>query len=165
MSIDKKALEMKRMNASCVWHPTWTHRHAVRGGDGSEDQGLAGQARSAGAEDRLCSNSSREAEELEGAGEERVSAGQDSGDLCGETTEVADADAWVWVSVRATRGFAGARGKHSVEMEVTPAGTGRRRVIGNSRASSSENRNSLRSVLDIVIGMGVAASLFEPAAR
>lgn len=62
--------------------------------------------------------------------------------------EVADADSWDWVSVRATRGFAASRGKHSVEMEVTPVGTRRRRPVRSSRPCGSEDMNSLRYRVD-----------------
>lgn len=58
--------------------------------------------------------------------------------------EVADADTWDWVSVRATRGFAAFQGKHAVEMEVTPVGTRRRRPVRSSRPCGSEDMNSLR---------------------
>lgn len=64
--------------------------------------------------------------------------------LCVGRLEVADAEAWEWVSVRATRGFAARQGKHSVELEVTPVGTRRRRAVGSSKSSGSEDRNTLR---------------------
>lgn len=71
----------------------------------------------------------------------------DSGSYVG-MVEVADADSWDWVSVRATRGFAASKGKHSVEMEVTPVGTRRRRPVRSSRPCGSEDMNSLRYCVD-----------------
>lgn len=70
-----------------------------------------------------------------------------------DVLEVADPEAWDWVSVRTTRGFGPMDGKHGVEMEVTPVGTGRRRMTGTSvKGGSSEKRNmnSLRYREEIV---------------
>lgn len=58
--------------------------------------------------------------------------------------EIADAKAWDWVTVRATRGFRASQGQHAVEMEVTPVGMGRRRVVGDTRKSNNADRTSLR---------------------
>eukprot|EP00903_Cladosiphon_okamuranus_P019656 g18070.t4 len=95
VSIDKKAIEMKRM--------------------GNSSKSISGDAGTASPE----------------------------ADMGVGRFQVADAEAWEWVSVRATRGFAIRRGKHSVELEVTPVGA-RRRAIGSTKSSGSEDRSTLR---------------------
>lgn len=59
------------------------------------------------------------------------------------TLEIAEAEAWDWVTVQATRGFRASQGKHAVEMEVTPVGTGRRRPVGDTRKGNTD-KTSLR---------------------
>lgn len=61
-----------------------------------------------------------------------------------EAPEVADTKAWDWVTVRTTGGFRASQGKHAVEMEVTPVGVGRRRIVGDARRSNNADRTSLR---------------------
>ena len=152
MSIDKKAIEVKRMNTPCVLHQAWTprprSRSDVASGSG-HSQPLAASADEfppiAGA---LGNGSPSRSDTQVVAGEvtdrETSSTRIADSEECDDILEVADPEAWDWVSVRATRGFGPLDGKHSVEMEVTPVGTGRRRTAGTSRKGGSDKRNSLR---------------------
>ena len=147
VSIDKKALETKRMDNSSSLHQSWAAHPALGRGAGSSSTGFTVPTRSAS----------------EGSGTQTTPAGLPStygpesmsGDAIPASPDddvgvgvgrlqVADAEAWEWVSVRATRGFEARQGKHSVELEVTPVGTRRKRAVGSTKSSGSEDRNTLR---------------------
>lgn len=148
MSIDKKAIEIKRMGTSCGLHQTWAPRPAVLNEANCPSSGLDVSTRSTseGGSGRGSTPAERsDTRSLEPTREEAISASPDA-DMCVGRLEVADTEAWEWVSVRATRGFAALQGKHSVEMEVTPVGTRRRRV-GSTKSSGSEDRNTLRCMI------------------
>lgn len=142
VSIDKKAMEIKRMTKSYSLHqygaslPATVRETAqTSSGDDASDIG-ATPARRSGTH-RLEPAIDKKKEALF-----RVEEGL-------ERLQVADVEAWDWVSVRATRGFMPMEGKHSVAMEVTPVGTKRRRAGSSSKTTGSEDRNSLRCVLAI----------------
>ena len=140
VSIDKKAIEVKRMSASCSLYQTWPPHPTTVRSEADSAQDVPTRDRSEVGRDL----SSTPAEQPDTRGpeprsEDTVPASPDVGRL-----QVADAEAWEWVSVRATRGFAALQGKHSVEMEVTPVGTRRRRAVGNTKSGGSEDRNTLR---------------------
>lgn len=137
MSIDKKAMEMKRMSKSYSLHHFGAPPRAVL--DGTAQERGAGE----GASDVVTPGEPLETPSVETKTEEtkEESPGADVG---AESPEVADVEAWDWVSVRATRGLTALQGKHSVEMEVTPVGTKRRRATSSSKSTGSEDRNSLR---------------------
>lgn len=128
VSIDKKAIEIKRMGASFSLHQTWPPHPTVR----SEVE--------VGRSDGSVPAERTDARGSAPAAEDTVPATSDG------KPQVADAEAWEWVSVRATRGFAALQGRHSVEMEVTPGGTRRRRAVGSTKSGGSEDRNTLRCV-------------------
>lgn len=150
VSIDKKAIETKRMTTPCVLRQTWASRPAASGDSVCDAGGLSTQPHSvvegstaaAGSDDTLATLTDAQGRDLadEGAMPGRHVDGEPSAAM----REFAEAEAWEWVSVRTTRGFAAVRGKHSVEMEVTPVGSRRRRAGGNSRPCDNESRNNLR---------------------
>lgn len=146
VSIDKKAIEIKRMSTPSILHQTWAPQPAVVSGTGSSSSGLTVPTRSAG--DGGSGDQPTLAEPPNMLGQESTSGDavppSPGADVCVGRLQVADAEAWEWVSVRATRGFMGRQGKHSVEMEVTPVGTRRRRAVGSIKSSRSEDRNTLR---------------------
>lgn len=157
MSIDKKAMEIKRMGNSSSLHQSWAPHPTVVSGAGS---GLTVPTWSATEDGSGCEStpaerlSMRDSESISG---DAVPASPGI-DVCGGRRQVADAEAWEWVSVRTTRGFAAYEGKHSVQLEVTPVGTRRRRAVGITKSSGSEDRNILRcitgkpaAVLDVIL--------------
>lgn len=147
VSIDKKAIEVKRMGNSSSLHQSWTPHPAVVSGAGSSSSGATVPTRSAS---EGSGTQSTPDEPPNACGPESMSG--DAGlaspdaDVGVGRLEVADTEAWEWVSVRATRGFAARQGKHSVELEVTPVGTRRRRAVGSTESSRSEDRSTLRCV-------------------
>lgn len=149
VSIDKKAIEIKRMGTSSGLHHTCPPHSAVVSEANCPSSSVDGSTRSArgGGSGRGSTQAQRsDACDLEPTREEATTSSPDA-DMCVGRLEVADTEAWEWVSVRATRGFAALQGKHSVEMEVTPVGTRRRRV-GSTKSSGSEDRNTLRCMHD-----------------
>lgn len=157
VSIDKKAIEMKRMNTSYVLRQAWAAHRPVRFYSASEGESVSNvaprdvsvEARNAGAHGDvhtvtavLPRDASRTpAAPRGGESKEAPPARRANVEECTGMLDVADAEAWDWVSVRATRGFAAMQEKHAIEMEVTPVGSGRRRTGGTS---GGEERNSLR---------------------
>lgn len=149
MSIDKKAIEIKRMGASCGLHQSCPAHSAVVSEVNYLSSSVDRSTRSAsgGGSGRGSTQGQRsDACGLEPTREEAITSSPDA-DMCVGRLEVADTEAWEWVSVRATRGFTALQGKHSVEMEVTPVGTRRRRA-GSTKSSGSEDRNALRCMRD-----------------
>ncbi|CAM9591597.1 unnamed protein product, partial [Scytosiphon promiscuus] len=138
VSIDKKAMEIKRMTKSHSLHqygapPPPAIREPAQRGSSGQDIPDFGATRAQRSETRGPKPACEETKEASLEAEREV-----------ERLQVADVEAWDWVSVRATRGFMALEGKHSVELEVTPVGTKRRRASGGSKTSGSEERNSLR---------------------
>lgn len=147
------------MNTSCVLHQAWTSRpftsdveHAlVQSADadlsppsGSPIPSTSTSTSTPVVPSDIRTEETQRQEEPQEASAVRSRDRQESGN---DVLEVADPEAWDWVSVRTTRGFGPMDGKHGVEMEVTPVGTGRRRMTGTSvKGGSNEkrNRNSLR---------------------
>lgn len=153
VAIDKKAMELRRMSASCVLHHQWNPRPI------SEADGAASKkgSRVRGKTDRTelegsalgtlsSDNSDTDRAGVGGfGGNSHKSPNSEVNVPCGgEVVEVADPKAWEWVTVRATRSLGRGIGRHAVEMEVTPVGTGSRRVSRNPRPSSSADRTGLR---------------------
>lgn len=150
VSIDKKATEVKRMNASFSLHLRRIPPSVVR----SSDEALPAQARgtvspaSIGAatpmpHDDACGEAT--GAHCGGPDDEADMAAINSpikSDACATTVDIADVEAWDWVSVRANRGFRSGDGKHAVELEVTPVGT--RRRASASKTGGSEDKSSLR---------------------
>lgn len=147
VSIDKKAIEMKRMATSCNLYQAWAPRPAAsnEADSPSEAEAEAEVEDEGGSDNDSAPSTTAELSQTSPPGvtaEQGITSPDAHADV--EKVEVADVDAWDWVSVRATRGFAALEGKHSVEMEVTPGGTRRRRVVGSTKSSGSEDRNTLR---------------------
>lgn len=153
VSIDKKAIEMKRMNTLYILHQAWAaHKsarvHSTGEGDVSPTD-VSAEARNAGARRdvdvaaTVLPGDAPRTPAIPRGGESEKAPPARGTDIeeCTGVLDVADAEAWDWVSVRATHGFAAMQAKHAVEMEVTPVGSGRRRTGGTS---GSEDRNSLR---------------------
>lgn len=144
MSIDKKAIELKRMSNSSSPYQSWAPHPAVVSGAGSSS------GTTPSASEGVSGSQSTPAESPDTHGPEFMSGdaapASPDAEACVRRHQVADAEAWEWVSVRATRGFAARQGKHSVELEVTPVGTRRRRAGGSSKdkSSGSEDRTTLR---------------------
>lgn len=130
-------------------HKPWAPRPAMESNAAHASERISPGTDSVGAEGSVDASTAAAASGRQHALGEATDEGAtsapkvDSGAGVG-VVEVADADTWDWVSVRATRGFAASQGKHSVEMEVTPVGTRRRRSVRSSRPCGSEDMNSLR---------------------
>lgn len=145
------------MNTSCVLHQAWTSRpftsddeHApAQSADAelSPPSGSSPPPASVTLSDTTSDTRTEEAQQQQEPQEASAVRSGDRQESGNDVLEVADPEAWDWVSVRTTNGFGPVDGKHAVEMEVTPVGTGRRRTTGTSvKGGSSEkrNRNSLR---------------------
>lgn len=158
--MDKKAIEMKRMGTASLLHQSWA-RVAAGGSSAHSGAGLSGERLdidvcigesrpesgvTAAVRPESAPSTSADTRHQELTEEEASPVRYDDGlgDDGVRMVEVADVEAWDWVSVRATRGFLGDHGKHSVEMEVTPVETRRRRATSNSKSGTSEDRNTLR---------------------
>lgn len=135
---------MKRMGNSSNLHQSWAPHPVVVSGAGSSRSSLTAPAGSTTEDEGSSGNQSAPAEPPNTRGLESVSGDAVPASLCVGRLEVADAEAWEWVSVRATRGFVARQGKHSVELEVTPVGTRKKRAVGSTKSSGSEDRNTLR---------------------
>lgn len=145
-------MELRRMSTYGVRHRQWTSQSSARAGagcvSGDPDIGTAhGAEPDAGTRSPTAvpdNNPAAPVSTEEERVEEIVQAPVGADVTAAGAIETADPEAWDWVTVRATRGFRACEGKHAVEMEVTPVGTGRRRVAGNPRPCKSADRTSLR---------------------
>lgn len=148
MSIDKKAMEIKRMGTSCGLPQTWPSRPAVVSEAKCPSSGLDASTRSLSEASSGVSLAPAERSGVYGPEptREEVTAASPDASMCVGRLGVADLEAWEWVSVRATRGFTARQGRHSVEMEVTPVGTRRRRA-GSTKSSGGEDVNTLRCLI------------------
>lgn len=150
VAIDKKAIEMKRMATSCSLHQAWAPRPAASNESDSpsqaEGESMVEGEGEGGSDNDSAPSTTAELSQTAGPPGATARQGMTSPDAHADVgkVEVADVDAWDWVSVRATRGFAALEGKHSVEMEVTPVGARRRRAVGSTKSSGSEDRSALR---------------------
>ncbi|CAM9107710.1 unnamed protein product, partial [Ectocarpus fasciculatus] len=170
VAIDKKAIEMKRMATSCSLHQAWAPRPAASNESDSPSQAegeseVEGEGEG-GSDNDGAPSTTAELSQTAGPPGATAKQGMTSPDAHADVgkVEVADVDAWDWVSVRATRGFAALEGKHSVEMEVTPVGARRRRAIGSTKSSGSEDRSALRRRYPMAFGLcaGTVRSLEAP---
>lgn len=157
VSIDKKAMEIKRMTKSYSLHQCGaTAPAAMRVTARTRSPGE--DVPDFGAVPPQQSTTHR----LEPMMEEKKEASPGADGVV-ERLHVADVEAWDWVSVRATRGFTALDGKHSVEMEVTPVGTKRRRPASSSKRSGSEDRNSLRCISqEVLASVAICALCGDP---
>lgn len=158
------------MGNSSSLHQSWAPHSAVVSGAGSSSTGLTVPTRSA--TEGGSSNQSTPSEPPDTRGPESMSGdavpASPDADVSVGRLQVADAEAWEWVTVRATRGFAAFQGKHSVELEVTPVGTRRRRAVGSTKSSGSEDKNTLRCITcldqssNVVLSIAMVATIDFP---
>lgn len=137
------------MATSCSLHQAWAPTRPAASNEAdspSEAEAEAELEGEGGSDNDSAPSTTAELSQTAGPPGSTAKEGMTSPDAHADVgrVEVADVDAWDWVSVRATRGFAALEGKHSVEMEVTPVGARRRRAVGSTKSSGSEDRNTLR---------------------
>lgn len=156
VSIDKKAMELRRLSASCTLQHPWPLPSPVADvgvsvqQSSSEDEDGANKLEPGGrtlAGVVLGGSPSAHVSESEGPKDKPpCGISQAGGDPCcaEDALEIADANAWDWVTVRTSRGLRACYGKHAVDMEVTPVGAGTGRATRTPRPGCVVDRTSLR---------------------